>query len=215
MEKDKKTIVKIIKILENYEEIRKAPVFEFKKMNQTPFQILISTLLSTRTRDEITIKVVKNLFSKYSTPEEISKLNLKELEGLLKPIGFYRSKAKYVHEISKIIVEKGYPKRYEEFIELPGVGRKIANIVYSEVYDEDLIGVDVHVHRISNRLGLVNTKNPHETEKVLENITPKKYKKVLNLYFVALGQTICKAKPQCEICRLSSLCEYSKIHRNK
>lgn len=208
MKHDKKTIVKVLKILENYEDIKKASVFEFKKLNQTPFQILISTLLSTRTKDEITIKVVKNLFSKYATAEEISKLNLDELEKLIKPIGFYRTKAKYLLEISKLIAKKGFPKQYNEFLELPGVGRKVANIAYSQIYNKDLIGVDVHVHRISNRLGIVNTKNPLETEKILEKITPKKYKKFLNLYFVAFGQTICKAKPRCEICKLSSVCEY-------
>jgi len=207
-------IEKVIKILEK----EYPPFFE----TSDPFEVLITTVLSQRTRDENTEAAASNLFKKYKTPEQLAKITTHELEKIIKPVGFYRQKAKRIKEISKILVEKyngKVPNKLEELLSLPGVGKKTANCVLVYGFKIPAIPVDVHVHVISNRLGLVKTKNPEQTEIELMKTIPKNYWIKLNALFVTHGKKICKAKPKCEICRLKKYCNYFsknfKSHHSK
>ena len=180
-----------------------------------PFSILIGTILSARTKDESTTKVIKVLFSKYKNPKELANAKIKDVEKIIKSIGFYHVKSKRIIEVAKII-EKKYngkvPEDLDTLIQLPGVGRKTANCVLVYAFEKPAIPVDIHVHRISNRLGLVSTKNPEETEQELMKKIPKKYWIDINDTFVMYGQNICKPiSPMCNICKIKKNCNYYKI----
>lgn len=179
-----------------------------------PYKILIGTILSARTRDETTTNVIKMLFSKFKTPEELSRGNLKEIKELIQKIGFYNVKAARIKEVSKILVEKynsKVPPNLEDLLSFPGVGRKTANCVLVYGFRKPAIPVDVHVHRISNRIGIVNTKKPEETEIVLQKSIDRKHWIAVNETFVVFGQNIClPIKPKCNVCRLTKLCKYYK-----
>ena len=179
-----------------------------------PFSILIGTILSARTKDESTTKVVKILFSKYKNAKELANANLKDVEKIIKPIGFYHVKAKRIIEVAKIIESKyggKVPDNLEKLIDLPGVGRKTANCVLVYAFDKPAIPVDIHVHRISNRLGLVETKTPEETEFELMKKIPKKFWIEINDTFVMYGQNICKPiSPMCSVCKIRNDCKYYK-----
>lgn len=199
------------KEFENWPEDKATVKKMIKVHNNEPFKSLIMAVLSTQTKDSITSEISKKLFEIADSPQKILALSDKELEKLLKPISFYKRKAKYIKEISKIILEKyggKIPNNYEEIIKLPGVGRKVANVFLSNVYKKDVIAVDVHVHRISNRLGWVKTKNPLQTEKELYKVIPKHLWRDINLYLVAFGQTICSYRPKCSICPIYKFCSY-------
>jgi endonuclease-3 len=178
------------------------------------FSILIGTILSARTKDETTTKVVKILFSKYKNVKALANAKIKDVEKIIKSIGFYHVKAKRIIEVAKIINSqyKGkVPDSLEKLIELPGVGRKTANCVLVYAFDKPAIPVDIHVHRISNRLGLVETKTPEETEQELMEKIPKKYWIEINDTFVMYGQNICKPiSPMCNVCQIKRNCKYYK-----
>lgn len=177
-----------------------------------PYKILIGTILSARTRDETTTNVIKMLFSKFKNPEELSRANLKEIKELIQKIGFYNVKAARIKEVSKILVEKynsKVPPNLEDLLSFPGVGRKTANCVLVYGFKKPAIPVDVHVHRISNRIGIVNTKKPEDTEIVLQKSIDRKYWIAVNETFVVFGQNIClPIKPKCNVCSLTNLCKY-------
>ena len=177
-----------------------------------PYKILIGTILSARTRDETTTNVIKILFSKFKNPEELSRANLKEIKELIQKIGFYNVKAARIKEVSKILVEKynsKVPPNLEDLLSFPGVGRKTANCVLVYGFRKPAIPVDVHVHRISNRIGIVNTKKPEETEIVLQKSIDRRHWIAVNETFVVFGQNIClPIKPKCNVCRLTKLCKY-------
>ncbi len=200
----------ITEIIEKVEET----VGHHKLPFNEPWKILISTVLSQRTRDETTEKVSKDLFSRYRTLEELSNAEIKNLEKMLKPIGFYREKAKRIKEISKILLERyngEVPKSKEELMDLPGVGSKTANIVLSIGFNMNYIAVDTHVHRIFNRLGVVKTKYPEETEKELMRLVPEEYWIRINSVFVEFGKKVCRPiGPKCTICPLLDCCKYGK-----
>jgi len=183
-----------------------------------PFSILIGTILSARTRDENTTKVMKNLLSHYKSPETLSSAKVKEVEKIIKPIGFYHVKAKRIIKVASIINSQyggNVPDDFEKLIELPGVGRKTANCVLVYAFDKPAIPVDTHVHRISNRLGLVRTKAPEDTEKELMRKIPKKYWLEINDTFVMYGQNICKpVSPMCDVCKIKRKCNYYKSNKN-
>jgi len=183
------------------------------------FSILIGTILSARTKDETTTKAVKALFSKYKTPKALANAKVKDVEKIIKSIGFYHVKSKRIIEVSKIIDSKYngvVPDNLEELIALPGVGRKTANCVLVYAFDKPAIPVDIHVHRISNRLGLVNTKSPEDTEQELMKKIPKKYWIKINDTFVMYGQNICKPiSPMCNVCKIKKSCKYYKINNIK
>jgi len=177
-----------------------------------PFKILIGTILSSRTRDENTTKVVKKLFKRFKNVKELAEGNLEEIKLIIYSIGFYNIKAKRIKEVSQLIVDRfngQVPSCIENLLELPGVGRKTANCVLVYGFNKPAIPVDIHVHRISNRLGLVNTKTPEETEIGLSNIINRKYWLKMNNIFVMYGQNIClPVKPKCNLCRLKKRCKF-------
>ena len=188
--------------------------FAGSNITEEPFQVLIGTVLSHQTRDERTIIGSRKLFSKFPDAKSLSKAKVSALRELIKPVGMYNVKAKRIKEISKILVDKyggKVPRKYEQIVSLPGVGRKTANILFSYAYgNPDYIAVDTHVHKISNRLGLVKTNNPDKTEIELYKAVPKKQWRHVNELFVQHGQTICKARPKCNECPISRYCSYFK-----
>ncbi len=199
---------KIIEIMLKESKKRNAPVFKTKDCFKTPFMGLIFTMLSSRTKDEKTIEACKRLFKNAKTPKEM--LKIKNIEEKIKGVGFYKTKAKRIKEIAKILIKKynsKIPKNKEELQKLPGIGPKTAAVVINNCFNIDDIGVDTHVHRISNRLGWVKTKTPKETYLELRKKIPKKLWKKLNLAFVAYGQTVCLPKnPKCKECKIKKYC---------
>jgi endonuclease III len=179
-----------------------------------PFKILIGTILSARTRDEITTKVIKSLFSEFKSPDELSKADLKDLKKVIQKIGFYNVKAARIKEVSQKLIENyngKVPSNLDDLLTLPGVGRKTANCVLVYGFKKPAIPVDIHVHRISNRIGIVNTKKPEETEMVLQKSVERKHWTRINETFVTYGQNICLPKnPKCKICHLTKICKYYK-----
>ena len=179
-----------------------------------PFSILIGTILSARTKDESTTKVVKVLFSKYKNAKQLANAKISEVEKIIKPIGFYHVKSKRIIEVAKIIDSKykgKVPDKLETLVQLPGVGRKTANCVLVYAFEQPAIPVDIHVHRISNRLGLVETKKPEDTEQELMKKIDKKYWIEINDTFVMYGQNICKPiSPMCSVCKIKKNCKYYK-----
>ena len=179
-----------------------------------PFSILIGTILSARTKDETTTKAVKALFLKYKNPEDLANAKIKDVEKIIRSIGFFHVKSKRIIEVAKIIHEKykdKVPEDLDTLVQLPGVGRKTANCVLVYAFEKPAIPVDIHVHRISNRLGLVNTKNPEETEQELMKKIDKKYWIDINDTFVMYGQNICKPiSPMCDVCKITKSCKYYK-----
>lgn len=206
---DVKKIERILKILSSRLNIN---LQLWNKMD--PFRVLIGTILSQRTKDENTEKAAKRLFSKYKTPEEIANAPLKDLEALIKPSGFYRIKAKRIKEISKIIAEKyngKVPETINELVKLPGVGRKTAGCVLVYGFNRPAIPTDVHVFRVSNRIGIVKEKTPEKTEYALMRVVPKKYWILYNSIMVRFGQQICRPiRPRCWECPIVDMCEYGE-----
>jgi endonuclease III len=182
--------------------------------NSDPFRILISTILSARTRDPVTEKASDRLFAKYSTARSLAAADPEQIAIIINPVSFYNQKSKNIVETSKQIVQKfqgKVPRSYSELMELPGVGRKTAGCVLVYGFGEPAIPVDVHVDRIPNRIGLVHTKTPEETETELLKLYDRKYWLDVNELFVSFGQTICRpVGPKCPICPVKRLCKYYK-----
>lgn len=182
------TAIKQLHLLEKYgkKEMRLAAEEWSSK-----FQTLISIILSARTRDETTIKVAKELFKKYYSPEKLSKANLNEIQKIIKPVNFYKNKSKNILNCAKVLVKNfnsNIPENIEQLIELPGVGRKTANVFLAEK-GQNTIGVDTHVSYISQKLNWTKNKNPHKIEKDLERLFPKKYWNKINQTLVRFGKT--------------------------
>ena len=180
----------------------------------SPFKVLISTILSSRTKDDTTFGASNRLFNKYKNPEELSKAKTVDIKRLIKPVAFYKTKSKKIKQVAEII-HKEYnndvPIEMEELLDLPLVGRKTANCVLVYGFRKPAIPVDVHVHRISNRLGIVETESPEETEIELAKIVSRKYWIQINEYFVRFGQLICKPiNPRCNECEFNNTCKYSQ-----
>ncbi|MBI2079703.1 endonuclease III [Candidatus Micrarchaeota archaeon] len=209
----------ILKIMEQEAKLRGAPVFRVEGAKATPFQILVFTMLSARTKDERTMKVVERLFETADSPEKILGLKDAKLEKLLYGVGFYRTKTKNLKKTCKMLIEEFHseiPDSLEKMLKLPGVGRKTANIVLARVHGHCSLGVDTHVHRISNRLGLTKTKKPEQTEKRLMKKIDKKYIRDLNRVFVAYGQTVCTpVSPFCSFCKLNKICPKIGVKKSR
>ncbi|MBI4141246.1 endonuclease III [Candidatus Woesearchaeota archaeon] len=210
---------KIIEILRALEEQQQDESMLSQFGERSPFQILISTVLSARTKDTTTIPICKVLFAKYPDAKSLARADTKILHKILYGIGFYKVKSKRIKEISKILLEKYHgevPKKLEELISLPGVGRKTANCVLVYAFRVPSIPVDVHVHRISNRLGWIKTKTPEETEQALMKLVPKEFWVEVNEHFVVHGQTICKPiSPFCSKCPVSDYCKRIGVVSNR
>ncbi len=208
-------IEKIVKILKKetkkYDTMAESIDRDFKN----PFHVLVSTMLSTRTKDYVAEVASRKLFSKIHSPRDLMKMNVKEIEKEIYPVGFYKTKAKHLKEMGKILCTKfncKVPDKLEDLIKLPGVGRKVANLVLSLSFRKDVICVDTHVHRISNRLGWVKTKSPFETERELMKVLPKKYWRDINHILVSFGQNTCRPiNPKCDICPVKNYCKYFKF----
>lgn len=190
-----------------------------KEYGKDPFLILTSCILSLRTKDTISLPASRRLFLLARTPQELRARALSEIEKTIYSVGFYRQKAKQLHAISSDIIEKfngAVPQTEEELLSLPGVGRKTANLVLGEAFDIPAICVDTHVHRISNRLGLVNTKTPEETEYALKKILPPEYWIEYNKLLVMWGQNICvPITPFCSRCAVADLCPKKGVSKQR
>ena len=177
-----------------------------------PFQILIATLLSARTQDATTHAASTRLFRRARTPRAMARLSVEEIERLIFPVGFYRTKARHVKACCEMLVDRfggKVPATLEELITLPGVGRKTANLVLILGFKSARnICVDVHVHRISNRLGWVQTKQPEETEQALYRVANQRWWPLINLYLVTWGQNVCRpVSPRCGDCAIAAHCK--------
>jgi endonuclease-3 len=184
-----------------------------------PWAVLASTILSLRTKDEVTLVRSQALLERAPTPGKLLALTTEELEKLIYPVGFYHTKARNLQRIAEILMEtyKGQvPSEMEALLALPGVGRKTANLTLAEGFDIDSICVDVHVHRITNRLGALRSKNPEETEMLLREILPKKYWKRINLLLVLYGQRVCRpVSPFCSRCVTARYCKRIGVERSR
>ena len=203
-------IDKIVKKLED----AKQPQSDFVKLMDSfkdPYIVLIACILSLRTNDRTTYPATLRMLKLAKTPQEMMRVNVEDLEKAIYPVGFYKNKAGQIMELSKILVEKyggKVPCDIDELCKFKGVGRKTANLVLSEGFNKPAICVDVHVHRIFNRLGYVKTKTPEETEFALREKLPKKYWIPINSLLVTHGQNVCKPiKPLCDRCPISEYCE--------
>jgi endonuclease-3 len=181
-----------------------------------PFKILIGTILSARTRDENTTRILNRLFQRFKNSKELAEADIEEIKMIIHSTGFYNIKARRIKEVSELILKRfngKVPDDVESLLKLPGVGRKTANCVLVYGFNKSAIPVDVHVHRISNRLGIVNTKNPEMTEMELNRLVSKKYWIKVNDIFVMYGQNIClPIKPNYRSCELKSICKF--YHNN-
>ncbi len=175
-----------------------------------PFIVLVGTLLSLRTKDETTEKVMEELMPHVRTPDDLTRIPVGELEKMIYPVGFYRNKAKILKDVATVIIGTYggvVPDSIEELLTIKGVGRKTANLVVTEGYGKPGICVDTHVHRISNRLGIVKTKDPHGTEDELRRVLPKKYWIIYNSLLVTFGKRVCTPlSPKCSQCPIENLC---------
>lgn len=216
-----KNIDKIIFLLKKESKSWKYPfVSGWQRVVRDPFTTLISCILSLRTKDETTAKASIRLLEKYNTPEKILKLSTKQIEKLIYPVGFYRTKAKRIKEICRVLIEKyngKVPDSFDELIELKGVGRKTANIVMAYGHSKNgYLPIDVHCHRIPNRLGWIKTKTPEQTEEELKKILPKKYWHDFNELFVQFGQNICvPVSPFCSKCPVNKYCPRIGVKRHR
>jgi endonuclease III len=201
------------RMVESSEDRRVTALAELKETEEgDPFKILIGTVLSHRTRDESTAKANERLFAVYRTPEELARADPEKVRELIRSVGFYNVKTRSVIRVAKQIVEEfrgTVPRDIDNLLTIHAVGRKTANCVLVYGFNIPAIPVDTHVHRISNRLGLVQTKTPEQTEVELTKRVPKKYWLELNEMFVRFGQTVCKpVGPRCESCTLRADCKY-------
>ncbi|MCS3901380.1 DUF123 domain-containing protein [Methanococcus voltae] len=190
-------------------------------LNQRAFKILLSTVISARTKDETTAKVSKKIFDRIKTPEDLINIDITELEEIVHPAGFYKTKSKNLKKLGTQLKEdynNKVPNTVEELVKLAGVGRKTANLVVSLAFDNYAICVDTHVHRICNRWNYVSTDFPEETEQELRKKLPKKYWKSINNSLVVYGQDVCSPTPKCNLCyeEIKSICpHYSKLNTLK
>jgi len=202
----------IIKILKKELTVGTMPVVSHLAENQRdPFVILISTLLSLRTKDEVTAEATDRLFALASTPEEMLSVPVNKIARTIFPVGFYRVKAKNIHHVCRELIERfdsRVPDNLDDLLNIKGVGRKTANLVVSLAYGKDAICVDTHVHRISNRLGYVKTKTPDETEFALRAKLPRRHWIIYNTIMVAFGRKTCRpVSPLCSRCPVNKYCD--------
>jgi len=217
---DTPTLHKVLKILQKEAPEWKVPIVtQVAQRSRDPFQILISTLLSLRTKDEVTSQASHRLFKKANTPRSMVKLSASELRHLIYPVGFYKRKAENIIQVSRILIEKyngNVPDDLDELLKLPGVGRKTANLVITLGFGKPGICVDTHVHRISNRLGYVRTKTPEKTEIALREKLPPEWWIPINDILVAFGQALCKpVSPWCSRCLVEQFCERVGVDKHR
>lgn len=207
---DIKTFLKAIDILE--QNLDSSPALTLQNSyKRNPYTILMVTLLSLRSRDSQTATIANKLFNSIQTPEELLEISQDELEAIIKPLGMQKKRAKTLIEVSKTLIEKfdsKVPESKKELLSIKGIGEKTANVVLNSAFNQNIIAVDTHIHRICNIWKVVETKNEIESSKILNRIIPKSYRAKLNTILVSFGQTICLPNyPKCEICKVKEFCK--------
>ncbi len=220
MKMDTEIVQKTLDILDDAVQSYEVPVVDLIKVQtDDPFRILVATILSARTKDSTTAKVSENLFQKIRNLEDIENIEEEDLALLLKPVGFYREKARSIKRLPGVIRNDfggKIPEEVEDLIRLPGVGRKTANLVSAVAFNRDAICVDTHVHRIMNRFGYISTETPLESEMALRETLPVDYWKKVNRILVAFGQNKCTPiSPHCSSCPVNSLCEQKGVRSSR
>jgi endonuclease-3 len=210
----------IISLIEEDIKKKELPVVSrLASERRDPFKILISTLLSLRTKDEVTASATERLFAVANTPAEMEKLSEEKIQKAIYPVGFYRNKAKTILNVCATLINRfdaRVPENIEELLAIRGVGRKTANLVVALGYNKPAICVDVHVHRISNRLGYVHTKTPEETEAALRKKLPVQYWIKYNTLMVSFGRNTCRpVSPLCSLCSVSTYCERVGVTKSR
>jgi endonuclease-3 len=210
----------VIRILRRATRAWRMPyVTELSQRRREPFHILISTMLSLRTKDAVTAEASQRLFARADTPTTILQLTPRQIETAIYPVGFYRVKARNILNVCRALIEQydsRVPDEIDELVKLPGVGRKTANLVVTLGYGKPGICVDTHVHRITNRWGYVQTKTPEQTEMALRAKLPRAYWIEINDELVALGQNICQpVSPKCSLCPIRQDCDRVGVTRSR
>ncbi len=219
-ELERKNIGRVLGILRKEAAGWNVPVVTLTAVSsKNPFKVLISTVLSLRTKDETTAEASARLFLEASTPRAVLEIGEKKVRDLIYPVGFYRVKAQNIVGICEKLIDEydgRVPDSIDELLKFRGVGRKTANLVLSLGYGKPAICVDIHVHRISNRWGYLDTKNPYETEMALREKLPRRYWIEYNSLLVALGQQICRPlSPFCSRCPVSGYCPKTGVLRSR
>ncbi|MBN2438275.1 MAG: endonuclease III [Deltaproteobacteria bacterium] len=217
---DDRNMAEMIRLLELELEKRELPIVtRLAEEHRDPFEILISTLLSLRTKDEVTAAATERLFTLASTPTEMLRLSEAEIRKMIYPVGFYRNKAETIRHVCRELIERfesRVPDSIEELLTLKGVGRKTANLVVSLGFGGAGLCVDTHVHRISNRMGYVRTKNPEETEFALRSKLPPEHWSRYNTLLVAFGRNTCRPiSPLCSHCPVEVYCDRIGVTKSR
>lgn len=205
--------------IQDYDSLPVINQIKEEQEKESSYRVLISTVLSSRTKDEVTAVASERLFKRAPEPHTLSRMEEEEIVNLIYPVGFYRIKAKNIKNIARILIEEyggEVPDNIDELMKLPGVGRKTANLVLGIAFNIDTVTVDTHVHRISNRIGIVRTRTPAETEQDLMKVLPQKHWISFNTYLVLHGQNICKPiSPWCSRCKIISFCQQIGVERRR
>lgn len=201
----------VMQILEQHFYSVKTPIVDLiQAKTKDPFRVLVATILSARTKDETTAVVVNELFQKVKVPDDFDAMSVEELDKIIYRTGFHNAKTKHLKQLPKVMREEfggKVPSEIDDLLKLPGVGRKTANLVRAVAFSLPAICVDIHVHRICNRWGYIETKNPFESEMALREKLPQKHWLKINSYVVAFGQNLCKPrKPMCDTCPIFKYC---------
>lgn len=213
-------IDKIYKILKKEFKKWKVPVVELIDIQtKDPFKVLLATILSARTKDEVTMLAAQRLYTKVNKPQDLNTLTQKQIEKLIYPVGFYKTKAKHLKLLPKVLKNEFnniLPDEVEPLTKLPGVGRKTANLVVAAGFHKPAVCIDVHCHRIYNRLGYIKTKTPYETEMAIRKKMPQKYWIEQNMFLVAFGQHLCRpTSPHCSKCPIIKHCNQINIKKSR
>ena len=214
------TAVKILTILEKEVRRLRTPVMDLHETHGgDPFRVLVGTILSARTKDQVTAEACKRLFVKVRSFKDLERTPTDELERIIYPVGFFKTKAANLKRLPAVVKEHfggAIPETVDELVELPGVGRKTANLVVSIAFGMPSVCVDTHVHRITNRFGYVKTKSPRETEMTLRKKLPEEWWSRTNRILVAWGQSICTPiGPKCSVCPVAKLCERRGVQKSR
>lgn len=202
----------VMRELEKHFHSVKAPIVDFiQAQTRDPFKVLVATILSARTKDETTTRAVTELFKEVNSADDLDKIKLADLDAIIRQVGFHNEKSKHLKQLPQVLRERfggKVPAEIDELLELPGVGRKTANLVRSVAFGLPAICVDVHVHRISNRWGYISTKTPFDSEMALRKTLPEKHWLNYNSFLVAFGQNLCyPRKPRCQDCPIYQYCK--------
>jgi len=216
----RESVGRMLRVLKRASRDWNAPIVAFIAAHERdPFRTLIGCILSLRTKDEVTAVAQERLFKRARSPREMLALSAREIEKLVYPVGFYRTKARVIHGICRDLIEKfdgRVPDKIDDLLTLKGVGRKTANLVVTQAFGKPGICVDTHVHRISNRWGLVATSSPDKTEMALREVLPRRHWIDYNAILVAFGQTICQpVSPWCSRCPVSNDCPRIGVARSR